>query len=51
MSQTRLLTVLGVLLVWAVIWFSMWLGGPARCDDSPSASIANTIHLAGCTRP
>ncbi|MGA2999061.1 hypothetical protein [Bradyrhizobium sp.] len=47
MSQTGLLNVLGVVLVWAVIWFSMWL------DDTPQCPFARTVRIgsmvvAGC---
>jgi hypothetical protein len=49
MGQSRVVGMLiGVLLVIAVIWFSMWLGDLPRCGFTPTMRIGGSMVVAGC---
>jgi hypothetical protein len=41
---------LGVMTVIALIWLSMWLGGPTDCSSSPRLAIGKAMLVAGCHR-
>jgi hypothetical protein len=44
-----LLALLAILLV-ALIWFSLWLGGPQDCASITDVRIGHSMLLAGCDR-